>query len=381
MFIKRRKSGEAGQALILVLVLLTLASLLLPALLGFIGTGAKTGIVYDKKSAELYAADAGIQDATWQIRSKNIESFPGFSRYAFGAPGVSYTIPTVNTKIVDVTIRNVWIPSNIPTPTDVATPQGIITTGRLIVSGNTIMETPRPVSDDGATKLFKYEIKIAYTPNAGENLTINSIGLWLPPGFTYFTDTGHFAYVTIAGIDYSLQTLPGAFSAYVSTRAELPWAGNKSYVWNFGSIPLFSGFPGIAGTTTKTISISLYFKPPQDQPTLKPDALAWIKTGNGAAYGIPYSWDASTTIYKSTSFAHKPTEVVGTTVDSYMAHSELPQMQTAQAGDYVAMGKTLMLGVSPTSNRRELLLSDSSNTISSVPNGATVELAYLYWAG
>jgi hypothetical protein len=375
---RKKEAGEKGQALILVLVLLTLASLFIPALLGFIGTGTKTGQVYDKKAAELYAADAGIQDAVWQIRSKNIETFTGFSRYDFGATGWSYSIPPVNSEPVNVTIRNVWIPSNITPAPNESTARDIITTGKLIVAGNTIM--PGVTADDGTTKLFKYEIKIAYTPDTGENLTIDSIGLWLPPGFNYFTDTGHFAYVTIGATDYSLETLPVAFSAYVSTLAEVPWAGNKTWVWSFDTTPLFSGFPGIAGTITKTITISLYFEPPQDRPTLKPDAVAWIKTGNGTAYGIPYSWDANSTIYKSTAVAKKPLDV-GTTIDSYMAHSELPQLQTAQAGDYVAIGKTLMLGVSPTSNQRELLLSDSTNTVDSVPNGATVDLAYLYWAG
>jgi hypothetical protein len=122
----------------------------------------------------------------------------------------------------------------------------------------------------------------------------------------------------------------------------------------------------------------MYFKPPQDRPTLGPDALAWITTSGVG--DIPYAWDTNTTIIKTTATAKKGSDV-GTTIESYMAHSELPQLQTSHAGDYVATGKTLMLGVDPRSNRRELLLSDSTNTIDSVPDDANVELAYLYWAG
>ena len=47
----------------------------------------------------------------------------------------------------------------------------------------------------------------------------------------------------------------------------------------------------------------------------------------------------------------------------------------------MATGKTLMLGVDPRSNQRELLLADSSNTIDSVPAGASVDRAFLYWTG
>ena len=57
---KRKKQSQTGQALILVLVLLALGSVIVTSLLVFIAVGSKTGTVYDKKNAELYAADAGI---------------------------------------------------------------------------------------------------------------------------------------------------------------------------------------------------------------------------------------------------------------------------------------------------------------------------------
>ena len=111
---KKTKLKESGQALVVVLVLLVIVSLLITAVLGFASTGTKTGRTYNKKSAELYAADAGIQDASWQIRNQNlIKTFPTYSRYNFGSPGWTYTIPPVNGETTDVTVQNMWmIPSN-----------------------------------------------------------------------------------------------------------------------------------------------------------------------------------------------------------------------------------------------------------------------------
>jgi len=70
-----KRKGEKGQALILVLLMVTVGSLIIVSLLGFIGTGSKSGAVSLKKTNELYAADAGIQDAVWQIKYDHILNF------------------------------------------------------------------------------------------------------------------------------------------------------------------------------------------------------------------------------------------------------------------------------------------------------------------
>jgi len=371
-FIRRRKkTGESGQALVLVLVLLALGSLFITAMLGFIGNGAKIGQVYDKKAAELYAADAGIQDATWQIRNQELTTTcPTYSRYDFRSPGWSYDIPAVNTENVHVQLWNMWmIPSTIiAAPTDVATPQGIATAGKLLVTGNTIM--PVKTADDGST-IYEYDINIAYTPGTGENLTITNIGVWFPPGFSYFADAHHVCNLT------------SLTNPYNSNMTVVPLAGNNDWYWTFPSFPSFSTFPGHTGTAPAVINITvtMYFKPPQDQPTLKPDAVAWIKTSGVG--DIPYSWDSSVTIFKTTVTAKKGTDA-GTIIDSYMAHSELPQLQTAQNGDYYATGKTMMKprdSTSENANRRELLLTHNDSAITTLPTNDQVEKAYLYWSG
>jgi len=58
---------ETGQAFILVLILLLLGGLIMAPLLGFMGTGLKAGQAYEQRMAELYAADAGIEDAILKI--------------------------------------------------------------------------------------------------------------------------------------------------------------------------------------------------------------------------------------------------------------------------------------------------------------------------
>ena len=104
---------ERGYVLTTVLILLLLGSLLITALLNFTGTGLKAGLVYEKKTDELYAADAGVEDAKWQIKYDYLETLftdPAYSVYDFTS-AYAYTLSEqVNSNSVDVTIENVWIP-------------------------------------------------------------------------------------------------------------------------------------------------------------------------------------------------------------------------------------------------------------------------------
>jgi len=90
---------ESGKILILVLVLLVVGGLLLTPLLGLMSTGLMAGQVYEKKASELYAADAGVEDAMWQIKQPTqdptrVPSAPGDEQ--------SYQLASaINTKDVD----------------------------------------------------------------------------------------------------------------------------------------------------------------------------------------------------------------------------------------------------------------------------------------
>lgn len=63
--------GERGLALPLVLVLLLLGGLIITPLLGYMTTGLKAGEVHEESMERFYAADAGVEDALYQIIHNN----------------------------------------------------------------------------------------------------------------------------------------------------------------------------------------------------------------------------------------------------------------------------------------------------------------------
>jgi hypothetical protein len=94
-FVNRAIRDERGAALALTLVLLVVGGLILTPLLGLMSTGLVSGQVYEKKTDELYAADAGVEDAIWRIQTNNITF----------VDNCSYLEPlAVNDKSVNVTV-------------------------------------------------------------------------------------------------------------------------------------------------------------------------------------------------------------------------------------------------------------------------------------
>ena len=99
---------EKGKVLILVLLVLVVGGLVLTPLLGLASTGVVAGEVYERKTAELYAADAGVEDAMWKIMNPDVS---GLGHGECGETTWSYTYPEegdpafeVNGKTVVVTI-------------------------------------------------------------------------------------------------------------------------------------------------------------------------------------------------------------------------------------------------------------------------------------
>ena len=91
---------EKGHAMVLTLIMLLIGGLVSAPLLSHMGTGVVTGEVYEVKTAELYAADAGVEDAVWNIQHEVPEVMGLTSCY----PDWSYNMSDVNGKSVDVTI-------------------------------------------------------------------------------------------------------------------------------------------------------------------------------------------------------------------------------------------------------------------------------------
>ncbi len=73
---KEAVGNEKGNALTMVLIVLVVGGLILAPLLGLMGTGVLAGEVYENKTDELYAADAGVEDAIWKIENDVPDSYP-----------------------------------------------------------------------------------------------------------------------------------------------------------------------------------------------------------------------------------------------------------------------------------------------------------------
>ncbi|MFW6105441.1 MAG: hypothetical protein ACOC7P_02540 [Chloroflexota bacterium] len=104
--VRRLIRGEKGQALVLVIILLLVGGLVIAPLLDFMGTGLKVGKdVYENKTYELYAADAGIEDAMWKLQNPDLSLLPhkGCGNKTWDH---DYTIPDVNGKSVAVLIQH-----------------------------------------------------------------------------------------------------------------------------------------------------------------------------------------------------------------------------------------------------------------------------------
>jgi len=98
--VKRLIKNESGAAMILALVLLLVGGLITAPLVAFTGNAVLNGEVYEDRTGEVYAADAGVEDALWRIQHGDVVLCPG-------NPSHGYTIPDSNGQTVNVTITSV----------------------------------------------------------------------------------------------------------------------------------------------------------------------------------------------------------------------------------------------------------------------------------
>ena len=101
--VKRIISDENGKVLLITLILLVVGGLILTPLLGLMTTGLAAGQVYERKMDELYAADAGVEDAICKINDQ-VEELPGPPCGGGDPESWCYSIADVNGKSVEVTI-------------------------------------------------------------------------------------------------------------------------------------------------------------------------------------------------------------------------------------------------------------------------------------
>lgn len=377
MILNKSIRDEKGQALILVMILLLVGGLIVTPLLSFMGTGLIAGRVFEEKAADLYAADAGVEDGIWQIKYDHLgDKFGGaYDPYDYGTPYVYPTLLDVNDRDVKVTIENIWIPLS---PVDApANPDD----ARVIIEGSG-GDHPKLIITGSVPTASTFKIKIQYYPEVGEDLQISTLGIWLPPGFTYGPP----------GWDETQPDPSDLNSTGISyTLSIQSHASGQAVIWDFGSGAYFDGstqvppepsFPGVGPLDyPMTGEITFPFDGPVGQ---SPEAVSWIDTNLNLYGGITYTWDADTKVYKVTSEAHRDiTEPPNTTIDAYTAKSEIREFGGAIAGDYRAIGNSLMIQSRPypSTRYRDILLDSSPATLSDIPEDAEVTAAYLYWSG
>jgi hypothetical protein len=105
--VKRLIRDEKGQAMILAVILLLVGGLAVSSLLSYMGTGLFVGQVYEGRVAELYAADAGVEDAVWKIQNQD-----GYLPCSPSSSPRTYNI-TINDKNVAVNITSEFSAENL----------------------------------------------------------------------------------------------------------------------------------------------------------------------------------------------------------------------------------------------------------------------------
>jgi hypothetical protein len=341
-------SEETGQALILVLVFVLLGSLTVLPTLSHMTTALKTGMSYENKTNELFTADAGIENGLWRIKYDSLG--PTYDPYDYSTVW-TYQTDQVNNRAAAVTVQNVWLPSNVTLDSLGITPEeaaAMVDSEKLSATGTS-----------GAIPGNPYSVKLEFTPSAGDNLTVKSIGVWLPQGFTY---TGNC-------------TLDNHPTAYYAVPVVTTVPGGQSVVWTYNSPYLpFNSLPNcVTENNTTTSTITFRYAAPAATPNKLPLAVAWVTT-DGVS-GVPIAWDTDTRFYKIVSATGR------TQIETYSSKSQLRKLGDAIAGSYVAIGNSLMIG---DVTKRDQLLSLSSTNVSSVspiPADGDVISAILYWSG
>ncbi len=352
-------SDETGIALIIVLVLLLLGSLTIMPVLAHLSTALKTGKLYEEKTNELYAADAGVEDGIWRIKY----DFMGtdYDAYDFDTTW-PYETEDINGIAADVTIQNIWLPTESAPNATLA--RAIIESEKLVVVGTA-----------GGSPGLPYNVKIDFTPAEGDNLTVESLGVWLPQGFDYEEES---CSLHPDILDPPAEHHPDSENITLAN-------GGQTVVWSYTEpYPLFIDFPDVdPAAAIMSLEFSFEYNPPADYPNRLPAAIAWITTGmNVGSLGyanpndVPISWDVDTRIFKINS------EAGDTSIQAYSSKCELRQLGDAISGDYVAIGNSLMTddawdmwGI------RDNWHESSSFTLTTIPADGDAMKAYLYWAG
>jgi hypothetical protein len=354
-----RRNGprsERGFSFVLVLILMLVGVLVLTAVLRYMGTGLKAAEVHQQKMGEFYAADSGLNDGLWRIKNDRLS--PTYDNYDYSGTAWTYVMNDganpvlVNGENVSISISNEWMVKDLTPPGNAqAVIEGSGTTVPQLLVVGIVDAVPT------ATLPGTFRIKLVYTGAGNPAFSVQTVGIWLPPGYTY------------AGTS-SLDPPAPAPPLYSSVSTE-PWKSGTALVWGFSAIP-FGNLPRATDPVNER-NITFQFNGPTAG---KPPAIAWVDTSLNIIGGTRFTWDGDKKVYAISATAGQ------TTLTQHNLKVDLRQMAAAILGDYVATGGTLMTMSNHTSPPiRDTPLTESSATVNSIPQDASVAVAYLYWAG
>jgi hypothetical protein len=282
--IRSVKDEQRGYVYILALIFMVIGALMIPPLLDFMGTGVWSGPIFEQKTDELYACDAGVDDAIWQIKYENLSTiFPTYDEYDYSNTWSYNLAENVNDEAVSVDIQNRWIPKDISplTPGEM----------RYIIEGEDPVIGNRIRVNGSATTSSEYRIRIDILPEEPWDLRVESIGIWLPSGFSYVDGSSN---------------LEDPMAPYYSDPVVSKYAGGEVVVWSFGLLP-FNLLPPAGSQELAIVEFEYTSETARELVTV-----SWVDTQNlGEGLQIPFSWDDDTKVFAVTSSSSG-----GTTVES-----------------------------------------------------------------
>jgi len=414
--LNRLISGEKGQTLIMVMIMMLVSAFIIVPMLSHVGSGLKTGKeVYEERMKLFYAADAGIEDALWYLqgetRIKQLDSDwePDDINWTVtydltdDDPGNLDNPDDINDDQVDVTISYVWLLEGLNDPTPQVNEQ-------VTVAGY--------FNTDDTTNYISDFI----TESADSN--VNRIGVWLPYGYQYVDGS-----VTINGVpigqslnDYPSGPIRDRMSEIlylVDDPTPTPHRDGTALLWNysgtdFGDLsdlmppPVGGGItPGEQFPPTIRLAFDFVYPTGVTEPEV---FFPWIKIDAGIA------WDPGVGFYHINSVGTAPpmgAATEGKTASSAVYVSWGTPKYTSTGGgtssslqgDYIAIGNSLMtecwnryvvghghgahevIEPGPPCNYhcqyncRGTYFNESSATVNAgaVPADAIIKKAFLYW--
>lgn len=235
------RRDEKGQALILVLILLLLGGLIIGPLLGFMGTGLIAGQTYEWRMDEVYADDAGIEDAIFNIITPGAPHYEDLLNLDEGESLPPYTLTDpVNGETVNVTV------------TKLALIQGILgedeyKLGQPHEDWIEFTVPPGGITRDWGEGWVEYTCVINFTydkPSGASPRMIQTAGAFFLPdpgydglGNSLIDDDSPYQYIGDTGLDPPYAVSPWGVFTFENLQTDSPEtkvaAGGFAFIWRW----------------------------------------------------------------------------------------------------------------------------------------------------